>query len=76
MGSKLFASVPRYLILCACSFVLVFTGVAVLDAVLKVFSWFSVAMTIWLTLCYTHFELAQEDQERLERYFLGQFFEF
>ena len=76
MKQKLFASVPRYLVLCGCSFVVVFTTIAVLQAVLEVFSWKAVALGIWLSLCYTHFALAQEEQERLERYLLGRFWKF
>jgi hypothetical protein len=76
MKQKLFASVPRYLVLCGCSFVVVFAAIAVLQAVLEVFAWGSVALVIWLSLSYTHFALAQEDQERLERYFLGWFWNF
>lgn len=76
MGNKLFASVPRYLVLCVCSFVAIMTTISVLNAVLEVFTWFQVAMTLWLTACYTHFALAQEDQESLERYFLGWFWKF
>jgi uncharacterized membrane protein YjfL (UPF0719 family) len=56
--------------------VVVFAAIAVLQAVLEVFAWGSVALVIWLSLCYTHFALAQEDQERLERYFLGWFWNF
>ena len=46
MKQKLFASVPRYLVLCGCSFVVVFTTIAVLQAVLEVFSWKAVALGI------------------------------
>ena len=76
MKQKLFASVPRYLVLCGCSFVVVFAAIAVLQSVLEVFAWGSVALVIWPSLSYTHFALAQEDQERLERYFLGWFWNF
>ena len=76
MKQKLVASVPRYLVLCGCSFVVVFAAIAILQAVLEAFAWSSVALVIWISLCYTHFALAQEDQERLERYFLGWFWKF
>ena len=76
MGNKLFASVPRYLFLCMCSFAAIMTTMSVLHAVLEVFTWFQVAMVLWLTACYTHFALAYEDQIRLDRYFLGWFWKF
>ena len=76
MGNKLFASVPRYLFLCMCSFAAIMTTMSVLHAVLEVFTWFQVAMVLWLTACHTHFALAYEDQIRLERYFLGWFWKF
>lgn len=76
MGNKLFASVPRYLFLCICSFAAIMTTMSVLHAVLEVFTWFQVATALWLTACYTHFALAYEDQIRLERYFLGWFWKF
>ena len=76
MGNKLFASVPRYLFLCVCSFAAIMTMMSVLHAVLEVFTWFQVAMALWLTACYAHFALAYEDQIRLERYFLGWFWKF
>ena len=76
MGNKLFASVPRYLFLCMCSFAAIMTTMSVLHAVLEVFTWFQVAMVLCLTACYTHFALAYEDQIRLERYFLGWFWKF
>ena len=76
MGNKLFASVPRYLFLCACSFVVIMVTLSALHTVLEVFTWFQVAMALWLTACYTHFALAYEDQIRLERYFLGWFWKF
>lgn len=76
MNSKLFASIPRYCVLCVLSFVGIVTTMSVISAVLEVFTWFQVAMAIWLTMCYTHFALALEDQERLERYFLGWFWKF
>ena len=50
MKQKLFASVPRYLVLCGCSFVVVFTAIAVLQAVLEVFAWSAVALVIWISL--------------------------
>ena len=76
MGNKLFASVPRYLFLCMCSFAAIMTTMSVLHAVVEVFTWFQVAMVLWLTACYKHFALAYEDQIRLERYFLGWFWKF
>ena len=76
MRNKLFASVPRYLVLCVCSFGAIMTTMSVLHALLEVFTWFQVAMGLWLTACYTHFALAYEDQIRLERYFLGWFWKF
>ena len=76
MNQKLFASIPRYCLLCAMSFVVIVTTMSVIHAVLEVFTWFQVAMTLWLTACYTHFALAYEDQVRLERHFLGWFWKF
>lgn len=76
MEQKAFASIPRYLVLCACSFVAILLTVWVLSAVLELFTWFQVGMALWLTACYTHFALALEDQVRLERKLLGWFWRF
>ena len=76
MNQKLFASIPRYCVLCILSFVGIVTTMSVISTVLEVFTWFQVAMALWLTVCYTHFALAYEDQVRLERYFLGWFWKF
>ena len=76
MNGKLFASIPRYCMLRVLSFIGIMITLAVLSAVLEVFTWFQVAMTLWLTACYTHFALAYEDQIWLERKFLGWFWKF
>ena len=76
MNGKLFASIPRYCVTCVLSFVSIMVTMSVLSAVLEVFTWFQVAMVLWLSACYTHFALAYEDQIRLERTVLGWFWKF
>ena len=76
MKRKLFASIPRYCVLCVLSFIGIMTTMAVINAVLEVFIWFQISMVLWLTMCYVHFALASEDQERMERLFLGWFWRF
>ena len=50
MKRKLFASIPRYCVLCVLSFIGIMTTMAVINAVLEVFTWFQIAMVLWLTM--------------------------